>query len=123
MASATIKDFNFAQGALVLIRNTKIEKSLDRKMRPRYIGPHIVISRNRGGAYILAELDGTVLAAPIGAFRVIPYYARTSLPIPNLFDIIDISRAELRRREALTESDEECVSDDFADTHEEQDSL
>ena len=56
----TIKDYNFSLGDLVLIHHTAIEKSLNRKMRPHYLGPLIVISRNRGGAYILAELDGTL---------------------------------------------------------------
>ncbi|KAG6838569.1 hypothetical protein C0991_010531, partial [Blastosporella zonata] len=46
--TVTIKDFHFKKGALVLIRNTKIEKSLNQKMRPRYLGPVIVVARNRG---------------------------------------------------------------------------
>lgn len=35
----TIRDFDFQPGSLVLMRNTAIEKSLSRKMRPRYTGP------------------------------------------------------------------------------------
>ena len=41
---ATIHDFDFKAGALILIRNTAIEKSLNRKMRPRYLGPLVVVS-------------------------------------------------------------------------------
>jgi hypothetical protein len=64
----TLKDFDFQRGSLVLMRNTQIEKSLNKKMCARYIGPLIVVSHNYGGAYILAELDGTVLHRPIAAF-------------------------------------------------------
>ena len=44
--SASIRDFDFKLGDLVLVRNTAIEKALNRKMRARYFGPLIVISRN-----------------------------------------------------------------------------
>src|ERR1700677_2634693 len=57
----TIRNFDFKQGDLVLMRNTKIEKSLNQKMRSRYLGPLIIVSRNYEGAYILSELNGTVL--------------------------------------------------------------
>src|ERR1700678_3984943 len=42
--SHTIQDYNFKLGDLVLIRNTAIEKALNRKMRPRYLGPSDVQS-------------------------------------------------------------------------------
>jgi hypothetical protein len=68
--------------------NTQIEKSLNKKMCTRYIGPLIVVSCNYGGAYILTELDGTVLHRPIAAFRLLPYFAHKSIPLPP--DIINI---------------------------------
>jgi hypothetical protein len=49
--------------------NSAIEKSLNRKIRARYLGLLIVVSRNRGGAYILGELDGSVLHRPITVFQ------------------------------------------------------
>jgi hypothetical protein len=79
------------------MRNTHIEKSLNKKMRARYIGPLIVVSRNYGGAYILAELDGTVLHRPIATFRLLPYFAHKSIPLPP--DIIDIDDTHLREME------------------------
>lgn len=59
------------------------------------MSPLMVIRRNRGGAYIVAELDGTVWRNPVGAFRLIPYQARLSLPLPDLDDFLDISTDDL----------------------------
>ena len=39
----SIKDFKFMKGDLVLVRNNKINMELDRKMKPQYIGPMVVI--------------------------------------------------------------------------------
>ena len=103
--SASIKDFDFNLGDLVLIRNTAIEKALNRKMRARYLGPLIVISRNKGGAYIVAELDGSVFDRPIAAFRVIPYFARSTLDIPSLEDLLDISKERLSQMKESTDID------------------
>jgi hypothetical protein len=76
------------------MRNTQIEKSLNRKMRARYLGPLIVIARNFGGTYILCELDGSVLHCPVAAFRLLPYLARKSIPLPPNFLDIDEEHLE-----------------------------
>lgn len=105
--SHTIQDFDFARGDLVLVRNTAIEKSLNRKMRPRYLGPLIVVGRNRGGAYVLCELDGTVLDRPTAAFRVIPYFARKQLALPE--DFMDITLERLKEMlEEKSQGDDEA---------------
>ena len=70
----------YEPGTLVLIRNTAVEKEMDRKAKPRYLGPYQVARRTRNGAYILQELDGTLLRQRIAAFRVIPYISRRQLP-------------------------------------------
>jgi hypothetical protein len=116
--SASIQDFDFKLGDLVLVRNTAIEKALNRKMRARYLGPLIVISRNKGGAYIVAELDGSVLDRPVAAFRVIPYFARTSLDIPSLDELIDISKQRLAQMEdslSIDPDDDEEAPDPLQD--------
>ena len=107
----TIRDYNFTRGDLVLMRNTQIEKSLDRKMRPRYLGPLIVIARNFGGAYVLCELDGSVLHRPIAAFRVLPYLARKSILLPPNFADIDADR--LRQLQTTAEVDEDMYEPDI----------
>ena len=91
-----ICDYNFPSGSLVLMWNTRFEKSLNRKMRPRYIGPMIVVSRNRGGAYILAEMNGAVLSRPIGAFHIILYFPQCTITLPPLKDVLDIFTDELQ---------------------------
>src|SRR5271156_3172116 len=109
----TIKDFNFKLGDLVLVRNTAIEKALNRKMRARYLGPVIVLARNKGGAYILAELDGSVFHRPIAAFRVIPYFARSKIDLPPLDDLLDVSRQRLPELKDSNMTDPD--DDDFDD--------
>jgi hypothetical protein len=110
----TIRNYDFKLGDLVLIRNTAIEKALNRKMRARYLGPCIVISRNKGGAYIIAELDGSVFDRPIAAFRVIPYFARSTIALPPLDTLIDISAPRLTQMENDTLEDPE---EDDAEAH------
>lgn len=108
---ATIRDYQFKRGDLVLLRNTAIEKSLDKKMKARYLGPLVVVSRNKGGAYILAELDGAVLQSPAAAFRVIPYFARKSITLPkNIETFVDIQKETL---ESMINEDDEGIKEDF----------
>jgi hypothetical protein len=110
--AATIRDFNFKRSELVLIRNTAIEKALNRKMRPRYLGPMIIVARNKGGAYIICDLDGTLAHAPVAAFRVVPYLARKSIDIPDLENHIDVSIARLRELERSTTADPDVQESD-----------
>jgi len=70
----TIRDFDFAPGSLVLVCNSNL--TMD-KMKPRYLGPMIVLRRTRNGAYRLGELDGAVSRLRYAAFHLIPYHARS----------------------------------------------
>lgn len=103
-----IYDFDFKPGQLVQVRNTAIEKDLDRKMYPRYRGPLVVIRRTQGGSYIIAEMDGTVFKEKVGAFRVIPHKARYEpIDLPeNIYDLIDMTKEQLERM-ATEDLDEE----------------
>src|SRR5882724_6791597 len=86
--STTIQDYDFPVGSLVLVRNSRIEKELNRKMKPRFLGPMVVVHQTQGGAYILAELNGTVSRLQYATFCIIPYLARfpDHIPVTALMD-------------------------------------
>jgi hypothetical protein len=84
-----IKDYNFQPGSLVLVHNSQIEKELNRKMKPRYMGPMVVLRRTTGGSYMLAELDGVVSNLRFATFHLVSYHARTNFTIPQYFTEYD----------------------------------
>ena len=107
----TIKALNFKPGDLVQVRHTAIEKSLDRKMYPRYFGPCVVIRRTKGGSYILAELDGSVLRGKYGAFRVLPHEARYHIDLPaEIKELINMSKDDIDAMAAEDEPEEQTRS-------------
>jgi len=68
----------YQPGDLVLVHNTRIEKELNWKTKPRYLDPFVVEQRTRGGSYVLSEMDGTISCRGIATFRLLPYIARDS---------------------------------------------
>ena len=101
----TIVDFNFSPGDLVLVRNSRVKLEHNRKTKPRYLGPYVVVRRTLGGSYRLAELDGAVSSTSYAAFRLIPYHARSRLSIP-VSRLVDIPDDDL---DSLARSDEELL--------------
>ncbi len=92
---------------------TQVEKELDRKTKPRYLGPYRVIRRTQGGSYVIQELDGAVSRRGIAAFRLIPYIAR------------DTARLRVMEEGPDEEDDNESIADtdkDDKDTEEDDDS-
>jgi hypothetical protein len=116
----TIKNFDFQQGDLVLVRNSRIEMSMDRKAKPRWFGPMVVVKRHSGGAYQLAELDGAVSTTRFAAFRVVPYYPRKAINITNADFFVFPEPVVLQGIDEMTKPDHsqhtEYDSDDSAST-------
>ena len=90
-----IKEFAFAKGDLVLVRNNKIDMELDRKTKPRYLGPMVIIRKTQGGLYILAETDGTLSKLQYAAKHLIPYNSHSITPSEMLSSLLNRSDEEL----------------------------
>ncbi|KNZ74271.1 hypothetical protein J132_07433 [Termitomyces sp. J132] len=99
----SIKDFNFKPLDLVLVKNRITESSHSTKMLPHFHGPMVVITKTRGGNYIVAELDGSVWQTRVAAFRVVPYKAQRQLELSQrLEQWVDITPENLKEvREEL----------------------
>jgi hypothetical protein len=105
---AVIKDYKFKLGDLILVRNTAIEKSLDKKMKARYLGPMVVIRRTKGGSYVVAELNGALWQQKVGVFRCVPYFARKSIELPdNVLEWLEISEEGLQKILSSEDVDQE----------------
>ena len=74
----------YKPGTLVLVRNTQVEKSLNRKSKPRYLGPFQVVRVTQNNSYIVQELDGSIWRQKIAAFRIIPFIQRKELQFSEL---------------------------------------
>jgi hypothetical protein len=104
---AMICDFNFKPGALVLIINTVIEKALNRKMQPRYLGPLLMVLRNKGSMYIVCKLDSTLYHNPVAVYCGIPYFVQEYIELPDFEKYSDISVKRLHKMERSTAEDPE----------------
>src|SRR5882724_4756979 len=110
--SSTIQDFDFEIGSLVLVHNSRVEKELNLKTKPRFLGPMVVVHHTKGGAYILAELNGAVSRLRYAAFWVIPYLARFPdwIPVTSLLDDVELEDVQLH-------SESFQPTDELADHH------
>ncbi|EKM73764.1 hypothetical protein AGABI1DRAFT_49264, partial [Agaricus bisporus var. burnettii JB137-S8] len=92
---AKIKTYDFKPGDLVLVKNSAIEMSADRKMKLRYLGPMVVITRSKGGAYILAEMDGSRIELPQNLKDMIDVSPETLIELQDDEDISELHDLDL----------------------------
>ncbi|KXN84949.1 hypothetical protein AN958_11891, partial [Leucoagaricus sp. SymC.cos] len=105
-------------GDLVLVKNSSIEKSADRKMKPRYLGPMVVIQWYQGGAFLLAELDGSIWINKVAAFRVVPYLMHTWIKFSaRVQEALDASPEWFKRQRDVDESSPGDSIEDLEDIH------
>ena len=79
-----ISTHEFNPGDFVLMRNSQVEKEMNRKTKPRYLGPFVIIQHTQGGAYDLREVNGGVKRNKVAAFRLVPYIARDTEALQKL---------------------------------------
>jgi hypothetical protein len=105
----------FCKGDLDLVRNTRIEKELNRKTKPRYLGPFVVERQTKGGSYVLREMHGVLSKRGVAKFRLVPYISRDSSILPSLADPLEDDEEQLSPPSANTSSEGEdeaiCESD------------
>jgi hypothetical protein len=113
---ASIKSYEFEPGALVLVRNSKVEYKLSKKTKPWYLGPMVVVGRTKGGSYMLAELDGTISKLCFAVFRVIPYFpsSKDRISVTQMTGIDDDSIDQFEAGENIEpeEDNPECTYED-----------
>ena len=71
-----LKQDSYKPGDLVLVRNTAIEKEMNRKSKPRYLGPFEIVRQTKYGSYVIKELNGDVSRESVAAFRLLRYHPR-----------------------------------------------
>ena len=94
MMKNKIHDFDFKPGSLVVIRNSKFNKTLSDKTKPRYFGPMVVIKRTKGGSYVLGEMDGSLSKLHFATFHLFPYQLRDIKAVP-VTKFVDELRSEV----------------------------
>ncbi len=60
-----MKHGEYAKGELVLVYDEALENQMSGKGTLRWRGPYAVVARRPSGAYVVQELDSTVLRQPI----------------------------------------------------------
>lgn len=97
----------YPPGTLVLVRNSAVERELDRKSKPRYLGPYEVDTvRREGRSYKLKELDGTHWGQSVAAFRIIPYISRQDPRLRQIAEEPDNDDEPTNQTNSETESDD-----------------
>ena len=95
--ASTIHDHDFVKGSLVLVRNSQVEKELNRKTKAHYLGPMVVVHRTAGGTYILAEIDSAISRLHYATFCIVPYFPRSldNLPVNSILSATNLDNIAL----------------------------
>ena len=111
----------YPPGTLVLIQNTAIAKSANRKHKPRFVGPYEIDRRLPSGSYVIKELDGTISRQAIAGFRITPYISRNDPRLAQLQHPGDDDASDEEESAQEEHSNDEDIVDDHASSNSESD--
>lgn len=111
----------YPPGTLVLIQNTAIAKSANRKHKPRFIGPYEIDRQLPSGSYVIKELDGTISRQAIAGFRITPYISRNDPRLVQLQHPGDDDASDEEESAQEEHSNDEDIVDDHASSNSESD--
>ena len=101
-------------GSLILVWNNYLDFQFGNKGALRWQGPYVVVQRRPSGAYILAELDGTVFTKPFTA-RCLKLYHFWDIKVPIVREEWQTNVEDLDIMDEYIEGDEdEYVNDRLA---------
>jgi hypothetical protein len=66
-------------GSLVLAYNKSLDSQWGKLFANRWNGPYQIEAQEKGGSYVLKELDGSILKRRFAASQIKPFYARGDL--------------------------------------------
>jgi hypothetical protein len=72
---------------------------MNKKHKPRYLGPYILREPKTSGTWSINELDGTPSRTSVAGFRILPYIARDQRTIDQL--------ANMDEEDSESDSDDE----------------
>jgi len=109
--SSTIIDYNLPVGSLMLIQNYHVKKELNCKTKACYLGPMVVIHLSKGGAYVLAEMNGTVSRLQYSSFHVVPYlpWSLENILLTSLLVAEDLEEVLVHSDDPLADDPEHLV--------------
>ena len=92
----------FAIDDLVLLHDTKLEKSYSHKLTFRWLGPFRIAEVNaEKGTYILKELDESIMKETVNGSRLRRFHTRTELDASNSEFAADAGREDMDEDESI----------------------
>ena len=103
-----MKQGKYGKGELVVVYNEALENRMDSKGALHWRGPYAVVARHPSRAYVVQELDGSVLKQPIAWKRMKSYVSRRGME-PTVLALEWIS--------TVNDIEEDLLQDDRDELH------